>query len=68
MEGLYWIASDLQNTELDIRLYDIFTMDELTAIWRIINVRMYACHSNAPISEGVMAQSAASLFGFDWCA
>jgi len=24
MMGLYWIASDIQNTELDLSFYDIF--------------------------------------------
>lgn len=62
MDGLYWIASDLQNTELtDITLYDIFTIDELTALWRTINARMYICNGDAPVAEGVMVQCAAPL-------
>lgn len=36
MMGLYWIASDIQNTELDLSFYDIFEKEELFDIWQEI--------------------------------
>ncbi|MDE7408020.1 MAG: histidine phosphatase family protein, partial [Muribaculaceae bacterium] len=41
MEGLYWIAVDMQNVEPDVSFYDVFTHDELYNIWQTINYRMY---------------------------
>ena len=61
MENLYWAASDMQDVELDENLYDIFTYDELYAIWRTINARMYVCNGNYPAANGVMLKSADSL-------
>ena len=61
MMGLYWIASDMQDTENDISFYDLFTTDELYGIWRTINYRMYLCNGAAPINKGVPAKSASTL-------
>lgn len=41
MEGLYWIAVDMQNVELEVSFYDLFTPEELYNIWQTINYRMY---------------------------
>ena len=61
MMGLYWIASDMQNTELDLSFYDIFEKQELFNIWQTINYRMYISNACAPINEGIMPKSASSL-------
>lgn len=62
MDGLYWIAISLQNTELDgLTLFDIFEYDELFDIWRTINARMYVCNAAYPGNEGLMPRQAANL-------
>lgn len=61
MIGLYWIASDMQDTDLNISFYDMFTFDELYNIWQCINYRMYVCNGNAPLNKGFAAQSAKPL-------
>lgn len=61
MMGLYWIASDMQNVELSLSFYDIFTQEELFGIWQSINYRMYVCNAAAPINKGIMPKSATSL-------
>lgn len=62
MMGLYWIASDIQNTELaSLTFYDIFEKEELFGIWKSINYRMYVCNADAPINNGLAAKSASSL-------
>ena len=61
MMGLYWIASDMQNTELSLSFYDIFEKKELFDIWQSINYRMYVCNAASSLNEGIMPQSAASL-------
>lgn len=61
MMGLYWIASDMQNTELTLSFYDIFEKQELFNIWQSINYRMYVCNACAPINKGIAAKSATSL-------
>lgn len=61
MMGLYWIASDIQNVELDLTFYDIFEKQELFDIWQCINYRMYVCNAGSPLNEGIMPRSATSL-------
>lgn len=61
MMGLYWIASDMQDTMPDMSLYDLFTTNELFGIWKSINYRMYLCNGGAPINKGIPAMSASSL-------
>lgn len=61
MMDLYWIASDMQNVDLDETFYDIFRYDELNAIWHTINARMYLCNSNAPGNGGIMVPCASHL-------
>lgn len=52
MWGLYWIASDAQNTENKISFYDLFTPEELFNIWQCFNVDFYATCSNFKPAEG----------------
>lgn len=61
MWGLYWIASDMQNVELGISLYDIFEKQELFDIWQIGNYRNYVCDGPAPINGGLMVANAKTL-------
>ncbi len=61
MMGLYWIASDMQDVEVGEDFYDIFMYDELQAIWRTINARMYLCNADAPLAGGVMKHCADNL-------
>ena len=61
MIGLYWIASDMQDTDLGLSFYDLFTQEELFGIWQCINHRMYVCNGNAPLNKGLAAQSARPL-------
>lgn len=61
MVGLYWIASDMQDTDLALSFYDLFTSDELFGIWQCINHRMYVCNGNAPLNQGLAARSARPL-------
>ena len=61
MVGLYWIASDMQDTDLGLSFHDLFTPEELSAIWQCINHRMYVCNGNAPLNKGMAARSARPL-------
>lgn len=61
MMGMYWIASDMQNVDINISLYDIFEKQELFNIWQCINYRMYVCNANSPLNKGIMPRSATSL-------
>lgn len=59
--GLYWIASDMQDVEVGVDFYDIFTYEELRNMWRCINARMYMCNGNAPANQGVMKHCSDNL-------
>ncbi|NDV57721.1 histidine phosphatase family protein [Bacteroides sp. 519] len=61
MQGLYWIAADMQDVELPVTFYDIFENEELFNIWETVNYRMYVCNGNCPINEGIAPLSATSL-------
>lgn len=61
MWGLYWIASDAQNTEGKINFYDIFTSDELFDLWQCFNAVFYAQHSNYGPAEGKHLKNAVNL-------
>lgn len=41
MWGLYWIASDMQNTETGTSLYYLFTEEELFDLWQCFNYVFY---------------------------
>lgn len=61
MWGLYWIASDAQNTENKISFYDLFTPQELFDIWQCFNADFYAGHSNFKPAEGKHLNNAKPL-------
>ncbi len=61
MRGLYWIAADMQNVELDLSFYDIFEYEELIGVWKTVNARMYVCNAAAPLNSGLMPRCAIPL-------
>lgn len=61
MRSFYWVAADMQNVELDLSFYDIFTREELENIWKTVNARMYVCNANAPLAQGLMVGQASPL-------
>lgn len=61
MWGIYWLASDAQNTEGKINFYDFLTDKELFDLWQCFNARFYAQHANYPQAKGVHVQNAANL-------
>lgn len=61
-EELYWLAENIQDTELtDVDLLRFFTPEELFSIWECINLRMYIANSNSPLSMGAPAESSDNL-------
>lgn len=63
MEGLYWIAIDMQNCDhlKGVDFFDLFTYDELMALWKVVNARMYVCNAAAPLNGGLMPRQASAL-------
>ncbi len=61
MRGIYWIAADMQNVDIDVTFYDIFRYEELAGIWKTVNARMYVCNAGAPLNGGLMPRCAIPL-------
>lgn len=61
MWGVYWLASDAQNTEEKIDFYDFLTSEELFDMWQCFNARFYAQHADFPPAQGVHLQNAGNL-------
>jgi len=59
---LYYLASDMQDIPLDIKLLDIFTDEELRAAYEWSNQKMYALHGDTPLNEGLAEVNAVSLW------
>ncbi len=59
---LHTIASDMQDVELNVSLYDIFTEEELQAVYLMNNRRMTICNGDEILNEGIPARSAISLW------
>lgn len=66
MWGLYWIASDLQNVEIEVSLYDVFQEDELFDLWQVCNYHNYVCDGPAPANGGIMTASAGHCLKIYW--
>ena len=62
LSELHTIASDMQDVELNVSLYDIFTPEELEAVYDMNNERMTLCNGNHILNEGIPARSAISLW------
>ena len=59
---LHTIASDMQDIPLKVSLYDIFTEEELRAVYEQNNERMTICNGDYVLNEGIPARSAISLW------
>ena len=59
---LHTIASDMQDVELDISLYDLFTKEEMEAVYAKNNEGMTTIHGDVIQNEGIPARSAISLW------
>lgn len=59
---LHTIASDIQDVELDVSLYDIFTREEMEAVYAMNNERMTICNGDESLNGGIPARSAVSLW------
>lgn len=59
---LHTIASDMQNVELDVSLYDLFTPEEMQAVYAKNNESMTIVHGDVIENEGIPARCAISLW------
>ena len=59
---LHTIASDMQDVELNVSLFDIFTPEEMEAVYEKNNKGMTAIHGDVIQNEGIPARSAISLW------
>ena len=62
LSELHTIASDMQDVELNVSLYDIFTKEELLAVYELNNRRMTFNNGDEIMNEGIPARSAISLW------
>lgn len=62
MTELHTVASDMQDVELKLSFYDLFTEEEFEAIYQQNNVRMRRCNGDDILNEGIPARSAISLW------
>ncbi len=61
-QELHTIASDMQNTDIGISLYDLFTEREMRQIYEMNNRRMQLCNGINPANNGTPQRCAASLW------
>lgn len=61
MTATYDVASDLQDMETEISMYDLFTPDELVECWRNGNAWFYFCDGNAAATKGTALASCRHL-------
>ncbi len=61
-QELHTIASDMQNTDTGISLYDLFTDREMRQIYEMNNRRMQLCNGINPANNGTPERCAASLW------
>ena len=62
LSELFTIATDMQDVELDVNLFDVFTAEEMHAVYDANNRRMTICNGNLPQSEGIPARAALTLW------
>ena len=62
LSELHCIASDMQNVNIGVSLYDIFTPEEMRAVYEASNLNMWTCNSRNPESRDVPVLSAVSLW------
>ena len=61
MWELYEIASNVQNIETEISLYDLFEKEELFDLWQCKNYSLYVQYANAAENGGIMMENAKPL-------
>lgn len=61
MSSLFDVAIDLQDMETPIRLYDIFTPEELYQYWLNGNSWFYHCDADSPYNKGTAIESTRPL-------
>ena len=54
MMGLFWIASDMQNVEIDVDFYDLFEKEELFDLWQIHNFKFYVCNGPSAWAKDIV--------------
>ena len=59
---MHTIASDMQDVELNVSLYDLFTQEEMEAIYAKNNEGMTTIHGDVIQNEGIPARCAISLW------
>ena len=62
LSELFTIATDMQDVEMKIDLFNVFTEEEMLAVYHANNHRMTLCNGNHPESEGIPARAAISLW------
>ena len=62
LSELHTIASDMQDVELNVSLYDIFTEEEMRAVYDLNNRRMTLQNGDEIMNNGFAARSATSLW------
>ena len=62
LSELHTIASDMQDVELDVSLYDIFTEEEMRAVYDLNNRRMTLHNGDEIMNHGIAARCATSLW------
>ena len=59
---MHTLASDMQDVGMKLSFYDLFTEEELLAVYQQNNLRMTRCHGDDILNEGIPARSAISLW------
>lgn len=59
---LHTIASDMQNVDVGLSLYDLFTEEEMRQIYEMNNERMQLCNGINPANAGTPERCAISLW------
>lgn len=61
MMQLWALAVNMQDTELDLSFYDLFTPEELYAVWECVNYRFYGYRGPGPLNRGYAEYYATAL-------
>lgn len=61
LEGLYWVAVDMQNMESTQNFFDLFTTEELYDRWLCTNLNFYICDSNYAGNDRMLLNNARPL-------
>ena len=62
LSELHTIASDMQDVELKVSFYDLFTEEELKGVYEANNLRMTLQNGDEIMNHGIAARSAISLW------